>query len=61
MALIDPLLADDGDAENRRSLASLAGALLHPHRHTGFIAEARSRGVEPILLYVDDGTPRRRR
>jgi hypothetical protein len=58
MALIDPLLADDGVPK----IVDLWHRTLEPFfaviDNTGFVAEAVTRGVEPILLYVDDGTPR---
>jgi hypothetical protein len=58
MALIDPLLADDGGPK----IVDLWHRTLEPFfaviDNTGFVAEALGRGVEPILLYVDDGTPR---
>ncbi|MGP8231300.1 MAG: hypothetical protein ACLQL2_01355 [Methylovirgula sp.] len=58
MALIDPLLADDGVPK----IVDLWHRTLEPFfaliDNTGFVAEALARGVEPILLYVDDGTPR---
>jgi hypothetical protein len=58
MALIDPLLNNDGVAK----IIDLWHRALEPFfalvDHTGFVSEARDRGVEPILLYVDDGSAR---
>ncbi|MDR3407158.1 MAG: hypothetical protein P4L68_01515 [Methylovirgula sp.] len=58
MALIDPLLADDGVPK----IVDLWHRTLEPFfaliDNTGFVTEALARGVEPVLLYVDDGTPR---
>src|SRR5579863_3945470 len=56
MALIDPLLNNDGLPK----IVDLWHRALEPFfalvDHTGFVSEARDRGVEPILLYVDDGS-----
>jgi len=58
MALIDPLLEDDGVPKIidlwHRALEGFFSLV----DQTDFMAEARARGVEPILLYVDDGPPR---
>jgi hypothetical protein len=56
--LIDPLLNNDGVPK----IVDLWHRALEPFfalvDHTGFVSEARDRGVEPILLYVDDGSAR---
>jgi hypothetical protein len=58
MGLIDPLLENDEVPK----IVDLWHRALEPFfalvDHTGFINEARARGVEPILLYVDDGSAR---
>ncbi len=58
MALIDPLLADDQVPKIIDLWHRALEAFFALVDHTGFVAEARSRGVEPILLYVDDGSSR---
>ncbi|HEY0146771.1 MAG: hypothetical protein WDN29_04695 [Methylovirgula sp.] len=58
MALIDPLLENDSIPKIIDLWHRSFEAFFTLIDHTGFIAEARSRGVEPILLYVDDGAPR---
>ncbi|WP_297298684.1 hypothetical protein [uncultured Methylovirgula sp.] len=58
MALIDPLLADDGVPKIIDLWHRALEGFFTLVDNTGFIAEARARGVEPILLYVDDGPPR---
>jgi len=58
MALIDPLLVPDGVPKIvdlwHRSLEGFFTLL----DHTGFIAEARRLAIEPVLLYLADGSPR---
>jgi hypothetical protein len=58
MALIDPLLVPDGVAKIvdlwHRSLEGFFTLL----DHTDFIAEARKLAIEPVLLYLADGSPR---
>lgn len=58
MALIDPLLVPDGVPKIvdlwHRSLDGFFALL----DHTEFIAEARKGDIEPIFLYLVDGTPR---
>lgn len=58
MALIDPLLVPDGVAKIvdlwHRSFEGFFTLL----DHTDFIAEARKLAIEPVLLYLADGSPR---
>jgi hypothetical protein len=58
MALIDPLLVYDEVPKIvdlwHRSLETFFRLL----DHTGFVAEARNLGIEPLLLYMVDGSPR---
>jgi hypothetical protein len=58
MALIDPLLENDAIPKIIDLWHRSFEAFFTLIDHTGFITEARSRGVEPILLYVDNGAPR---
>jgi hypothetical protein len=58
MALIDPLLENDAIPKIIDLWHRSFEAFFTLIDHTGFISEARSRGVEPILLYVDNGAPR---
>jgi len=58
MALIDPLLVHDEVPKIvdlwHRSMDSFFALL----DHTGFVGEARNLAIEPVLLFVADGTPR---
>src|SRR5579883_467619 len=58
MGLIDPLLVADGVPKIvdlwHRSFDGFFTLL----EHTDFMAEARGQGIEPVLLYLADGSPR---